>query len=127
MFFKLFIHFHCNLDSATASITLEEALARLSRAELNRLARTYKVEYRIKAKDVITNILSISTGKDVFGRPMLPLVLSNARKHLTNCYRVKEHPLALFNSILTLYCPTHMNSGLLFDPVSTSGLASSLM
>uniref|UniRef100_A0A914YXJ2 Fanconi-associated nuclease n=1 Tax=Panagrolaimus superbus TaxID=310955 RepID=A0A914YXJ2_9BILA len=114
-------------DSPSASLTLDDALSRLSRAELNRLARTYKVEYRIKAKDVIFNILSVANGKDVFGRPMLPLVLNNAKKHLTNCYRVKKHPLALFNSILTLYCPTHMNSGLLFDPVSTSGLASNLM
>uniref|UniRef100_A0AC35FKZ8 Fanconi-associated nuclease n=1 Tax=Panagrolaimus sp. PS1159 TaxID=55785 RepID=A0AC35FKZ8_9BILA len=114
-------------DSPNASLTLDEALSRLSRAELNRIARTYKVEHRIKAKDVIFNILAIANGKDVFGRPMLPLVLNNARKHLTNCYRVKEHPLALFNSILTLYCPTHMNTGLLFDPTTTAGLASNLM
>ena len=115
-------------DSPTSSITLEEALAKLSRAELTRLARTYKVEHRIKAKDVIINLLSIATGKCVFGTSMYPLVLSNAKKHLGNSYRVNQHPLNLFNSVLTLYCPNLMDSTLLFDPEgSQSGLASNLM
>lgn len=40
---------------------------------------------------------------------------------------MKEHPLSLFNALLTLYCPVTMDSSNLFDLNNNSGLASNLM
>ncbi|KAE9556665.1 hypothetical protein FO519_000071 [Halicephalobus sp. NKZ332] len=115
-------------DSLTCdSINLEEILQKCSRLDLQKLARTYRVDHRHKIGTIIFNILQTSTGNDVFGQPLYPSMLSNAKKIIGKCYRMKEYPLNVFNSVLTLYCPMTMDSSNLFDLNNNSGLASNLM
>uniref|UniRef100_A0A7E4VVI5 Fanconi-associated nuclease n=1 Tax=Panagrellus redivivus TaxID=6233 RepID=A0A7E4VVI5_PANRE len=118
---------------SSSSMTLAEALTKLQRPHLIALARTYGIKVAEKRESegqraYITNkVLEAAGGKCVFGTPLYPKVLENAKKHLGPCYRIRDEALDLFNAILTVYCPSSMDAIRLFDPMFKSGLARALM